>query len=247
LRGPRVQPACGTQTIYLDPDNFESDGDLDIDEWGGYEFFGPGPTVDDTTASALLGITYDSASTTVPLKCGDVRDNMIAEYVSYHSPFLPICSDFMSNLTYMAWYYKSGYSYSELTPDQTTGAPDWAVLQTYATITGVAPIVAQLGYITIKSGYRNPAAEVAAATKNDVKPYMNSRHLAGDAIDFATSSTSMWQTVHDLAITSQGCVEPVAVQGNTAHAHVDWRTKTGNNSPSGGNDFPWGSSSCPGA
>ncbi len=147
--------------------------------------------------------------------------------------------------------YSSYYSSSELTVDQSTGAPTYSILQQYALATGLDSVsdnafAGSTSHFAITSGYRNPAAEVAAAQQNGVKAYLNSRHLAGDAVDLSTGGDSAyWQAVYSAGLPAGACVEPVRVQGNYNHVHLDWRTQTGvSNTPSGGNSFP-SSASCP--
>jgi hypothetical protein len=97
---------------YWDPYNFLIFEYEDISDWGGLGFFGPGPDDSTDSPNANLGTTYDSATLFVPPLCGDVRDILMREYASYHSPFRPTCGDFM----YGPWWqlYFSYYTNLEL-------------------------------------------------------------------------------------------------------------------------------------
>ena len=97
-------------------------------------------------------------------------------------------------------------------------------------------ILADAAPLGITSAYRNPAAEIAAATSNGAKPAPNSRHEAGDGVDLTTtwSGKSLCPAIYNAAAASKtgACFEPAAQEtpkGSTtpSHAHVDWRAKTG--------------------
>jgi hypothetical protein len=103
-------------------------------------------------------------------------------------------------------------------------------------------VVAQSAPYGITSAYRNPAAEVSAATNNHTKPAPNSRHEAGDGADLRTNwgGTSIFDTIYGAAsaANSGACFEPGYAE-SYSHVHVDWRSQTGPNNNWGGTaDFP---------
>ncbi len=243
-------PWDGAQYVFSDPFNFLSFSDGTTQDYGGVSLFGPGPVQTSESSSTTLASTYDQATVVIPATCGDVRDILVQEYRSNHSPFIPGCADFMYDPSWQS--YGSYYTVSELIGDQSTGAPNYSVLQAYAYATGLNYMSDNINpgstaHLPINSGYRNPAAEIAIAHRYGQKAYMNSRHLAGDAVDITTRTNGsydrdFWGSLSQVAHQAGACVEPA----DGAHFHGDWRTQTGSsNTPEGGNSFPYRSTTCP--
>jgi hypothetical protein len=145
------------------------------------------------------------------LQCGDVRDNIRGEYYGYPgSSFYPLCTDF----TWIYGFTSKQFTFQQLTVDQSTGAEQFAILQSYfvSNLGAVFNILGNNPYIT--NGYRNPAAELAAALNNHKKYFPNSRHMAGDAVDLRTNSSSKtWTAQQSAGWAAGGCVEPATYQG----------------------------------
>jgi hypothetical protein len=208
---------------YYDNDGYESFGPLDESTTYG-DWYDPPYMVYHTTLQRLpLGHTTASDSTGTRSACGDVRDQLINEYiVSPGTTFTMItCSDFVASTGYTS---PGGFTFLQLAPTQTTGHGVYAVLQSYMA-NNLRTVFNTLGNSPgINSGYRNPALE-----KTMGKYYPNSRHMAGDAADLSAGSTSTYNLQRSAGLSAGGCVEPVDTkngpQYNYADTHIDWRTK----------------------
>lgn len=187
--------------------------EYDIDTYYQYPFTAFSPDTYDNGAPIDLGTTYDTAEATIPATCGDQRTTIIAEYTTYHAPYFPQCSEFTQtspdpSITF-AQFNSSTYS--------------WAIIRSWMIphLDQVHSTITQDSFtFTINSAYRNPAKEYSINGGR----YTGSRHIYGDAVDLATTSTN-WATFQAIGHANQACVEPTSVQGgSTAHSHMDWRT-----------------------
>jgi hypothetical protein len=206
------------------------------------DYYDPPFVLQHTSSKRLpLGKTSASDSTGARSACGDVRDQIIAEYLSKTRPttFTMItCSDFAWINTYTN---PGGFTFLQLAPTQSTGYGQFAVLQKYMALNLRNVFNSLGGGPTINSGYRNPAKEASVGTY-----YPNSRHMAGDAVDLATgNSQNTYTQQRNAGIQYSGCVEPVDLvhgpQTNYNHTHIDWRSQA---TPNGAVHFA-GPSSCP--
>jgi len=160
-----------------------------------------------------LGETYDTAQTSIPASCGtgDQRNTIIQEYVTYNTVYYPQCAEFAQSVT------GSAFTFQQLN----SGNYSWAILRSYFipklnSLESSAPF-------TVRSAYRNPAAESVAATNNNGRFVPGSRHMYGDAVDIVTTQ-STWSTYQTYGHQLGACVEPTSVQGGSyTHAHLDWR------------------------
>lgn len=154
--------------------------------------------------------TRDSAF--VPARgCGDERDQIIQEYITYGVDFVPACSDFTQNAS------SQHFSFAELN----TGDYIWAIIRGYF-LTGLEATRSNYGNpMIINSAYRNPArnARVGGAP--------NSRHMHGDAADIAAGDCDAWNRLADAACRAGAWVEPRS-QSGVGHVHMDWGHATTN-------------------
>lgn len=246
---------CG----YIDQLSFGQLIPFDLADIGYISLFGPGGASVIDNDFLPLATTTDSATITIPV-CGDVRDLMIKEYAQMSAYKITSCWDFVDPGTWNYYYMYLSHSYFDfygLTPDESTGWGQFAILQPYAYVDGLNAIgnqvAAQSAPYGITSGYRNPAAEYSAAAQNGVKPAINSRHMAGDGADLRTNwnGVSNFAQMYDAAAAanSGACFEPPDKESRS-HVHIDWRSKTGPvNNWGGTSDFPnptaWGPNGCP--
>lgn len=226
--------------LNYDIDGYNSFAPLDMSAPFG-DYYDPSFVLQHTSSKRLpLGKTTGSDSTGAPSACGDVRDQIIAEYLSKTRPttFTMItCSDFVWINTYTD---PGGFTFLQLAPTQTTGYGEFAVLQEYMAVNLRSVFDAVGNSPHINSGYRNPAKEAAQKTY-----YANSRHMAGDAVDLAAGNQAIYNQQRTAGLQYHGCVEPVDAthgpQYNYADTHIDWRTQA---TPNGAVHFA-GPGSCP--
>lgn len=231
---------CGTNDGWIDWGNFQLLEYYQDTEWLGQDWFAPGPEQDNTTYSPdiILGGTMDAAAVQVQPKCGDARDTLITEYTTFltdkngckwKTVFSPVCSDFADWYEYdFAAAVGGGYYAEYFAPTQTTDYGQFTVLQNYLNNALVA-FYNMLGSTPVPdSGYRNPLKEIDAAKAGQAKP--NSRHMAGDALDFPTTQ-DQWFQFYNAAwnpnLDPVPCFEPYEAQQTYDHAHLDWRTYYG--------------------
>jgi hypothetical protein len=165
------------------------------------------------TDSRALSLTVTSAG------CGDERDKIILEYVTYHVNLEPTCSSFTQSAR------SANFSFAELNVDNPYS---WAIIRTPLTTPsssgyGLERWRANAGGIPriVNSAYRAPAhnAEVSGTSQ--------SRHMFGDAVDLRNTSrtqaeyTFMAQPAIDAGASY---VEPVSMSG-LGHIHADWRNR----------------------
>ncbi len=173
------------------------------------------------SSNLYLGKTIASDSTSTPTACGDVRDQIIKEYKDESASFHPVCSDFNWIRT---WPSIGQFEFLTLTPTQSTGYGQWALIQSYMA-TNLRAAFDYLGTSpTITSGYRNPVKEASVG-----RFYPNSRHMAGDAVDLRTGGNqNVYIQQQGAGHKKHGCVEPVDLthgpQTDYNHTHIDWRT-----------------------
>ena len=186
---------------------------MGIDEPGIFDFTGPGPSTPTPNGPDIpLGQTYDNASLTTPPACGDVRDQMITEYRTNNTPFLPICSDFTQSSPDSHWTF----------PQLNSGTYSWAVIGSYFT-TGLVAVQNSAGNLTINGAYRNPEAEKTAASNAGAHYPPGSRHQYGDAADLATGNNqNTFTAIRSAGLNNSACGEPQSVSG-LGHVHLDWR------------------------
>jgi hypothetical protein len=215
---------------YYDTDGYSAFAALDLSSPYA-DFYDPAYVLEHTKSQRLpLGKTNDAASTGPPATaCGDVRDKVIAEYTAPTSltVFTQInCGDFSAAST---WPDPYNFTFSELTPTQTTGAGQFAVIQDYLP-NYLNSVFNALGSDPfINSGYRNPAKEASLAGGH--RFYPDSRHMAGDAVDLDNygNNQNIYLEFRTAGKDNDGCVEPVdpvhGPQTNYKDTHIDWRTE----------------------
>jgi hypothetical protein len=212
----------GGSTAYYDSDGYSTFAEDDLSSPFGEEY--DPPYVEYTTRTQIMHLGQTSASDVAKAHaaCGDQRDTLIAEYTKYVVVYQPFCTDFFAAAT---WPNTAGFTFAQLTPGQTTGSGQFAVLQSYmcTNLRAVFNTLAFSTQVNNAGGYRNPALEAAQKVY-----YNNSRHMAGDAADISTSGqgTTGYNTVRAAAKSVAGgkaCVEPLKKQGTNAYTHLDWR------------------------
>ena len=121
-----TDPCQGCQyEDYYDYEFYESLGIMAFDQYD----YGPQGPPQSSPESIPLGSTYDSAQATTPGKCNDVRDQIIAEYITYHVGYTPVCSNFTETAS------SAHFTFAELN----TGTYTWAILQAYF-LTGIETV-----------------------------------------------------------------------------------------------------------
>jgi hypothetical protein len=162
-----------------------------------------------------------SENGTSPL-CRDDRDQLTKEYSTYSSGFIPFCSSFTPSTNAQP---SSHFSFSELNAADINHGdfPDWAILRSYFLN----------GLENTRTNYQNQSITLSRAYSS---PYVqqqinpgeaHSRHIHGDAADMATGSVqTIWNALHNAALTAGACVEPENRSG-VNHVHADWRRSDG--------------------
>ena len=203
--GPGIQ----YEYVWEDYDGFASLGPCDIDQPFGMQFAPSYVPTTPQTQQLSLGTTYDEIATSLPVPCNDVRDLQIKEYTTYYASYKPVCADFT---WIFAWTYPGTFSFQQLTPDESTGGGQFAILQTYMATNLRQVFNAIAASPTATSGYRNPAAEKNAAVQNGTRYVPSSRHMASDAVDLRTGvnqNTYLSQT--NAAHTTGACVDQARI------------------------------------
>ena len=151
---------------------------LNIDVPWAYDFLMPGFSRNTPRQIISMGETNDQAQAKVNPACGDQRDTIIKEYVTYRAGFKPLSPQFT----------QTGHSQHFTFAELNTGDYSWAILMSNLLIqienvrsyNGSTPL-------NVSNAYRNPAKQ------NRVNPKApNSRHVFGDAVDFASSDVNTW-------------------------------------------------------
>jgi hypothetical protein len=189
-------PCESCRNDYVDYYDYSAYTGDDIDAIGEYEFMPHGNPVP-AHEVVTLGTTRVEVQATVPTACGDVRDQIRQEYVTYNIAYSPTCSIFTQTAS------APDFSFAELN----TGTYTWAILQRYF-LTGIETVRSGNGGVALSvvSAYRNPAKQVKI---NPSVP--NGRHVYGDAVDFGSNGNT-WQGLHNAGKAASGCVEPIAAQ-----------------------------------
>jgi hypothetical protein len=175
---------------------------------------------DETPTVNIMGKSLTPGVWTQGIVCGDERDSIIKEYITYKIPFTPTCDEFTQTA------HTADYSFSDLN----TGDYSWALIRQPLVNSavvgyGLEKWVANIGSVhLITSAYRNPArnARVGGAT--------SSRHLYGDAVDLqnVTRSTSEYNLLRKAALSAGAdYVEPLNGPCGTGCVHADWRKHKG--------------------
>jgi len=186
-----------------------------------------GPGTDNPPFCPVLSAVADGQGHV--LSCGDVRDNIIQEYIAFGIGFIPVCSDFTQTA------HSVYFTFAEI---NVTGDYTWALIR--------QPLIAvqSSGYgldawrtayggpRIINSGYRNPAHNAA------VGGAPQSRHVYGDAADFRNQSygtsnqTAEWQAMVNAATVAHAdFIEPSTGPCKYACTHADWRAHPGGYAP----------------
>jgi hypothetical protein len=161
----------------------------------------------------------------VTVKCGDVRDQIIQEYVTYSIGWQPICGYFTTSA------HSVYFTFQELN----SGDYTWALVKEPMTVAsssgyGLDDWRVQYGSArTMNSAYRNPKHNAAVGGAS------NSRHLFGNAGDLNNNSYSTscgtgsaclneWQKMQDAAIAAnRDYLEPSNGPCGYKCVHADWR------------------------
>lgn len=162
----------------------------------------------------ILGATNDTAQVTTPGKCGDVRDTMIQEYLNYHVALTPVCISFTQSVFSFVTHFTFG--------EMNSGDYNWAIL-TLPLQDGIENTRTDYGNqsLTVNSGYRNPAHQCAIDAGAGRRCTINSSHVMGAAVDFASNSGT-WAGIAAAGKAATACTEP-EVQSGSGHVHLDWR------------------------
>jgi hypothetical protein len=159
------------------------------------------------------------------IRCGDARDALIQEYITWTVNLTPKCSDFTQTAQ------SDHFSYDELT---TQSGTSWAILR--SVLTDPASSGRSLDYWRqllggvpqiVNSGYRGPYhnATMTDANGNPAPGATQSRHMYGDAVDMRNFSQTPdeWQVKYD-AFHQAGTayVEPQEGPCKLKCVHGDW-------------------------
>ena len=161
--------------------------------------------------------------------CGDVRDTIIGEYMTYNISYIPVCTDFTQTA------HANYFTFAEI---NVTGDYSWALIRQpliAAQTSGYGLDAWRANYggpRIINSGYRNPKhnALVGGAAQ--------SRHVFGDAADFRNQSfggqnqNAEWQAMVNAANSAAAdYVELSTGPCGYACTHADWRNHAGSYAP----------------
>lgn len=152
-----------------------------------------------------------TASAQVAVNCGNDIDNLIPEYPAYVADFIPGCADFTNSSSSLF------YSFGNFNISDASHYPGWAILRGYFQ-SNVDTTISQFGAPAhINSGYRSPQINYG------IDPTARgSRHIHGDAVDWASTSTT-WDNLAAAAKNSTAaCIEPRSATF-PGHVHADWR------------------------
>ncbi len=188
---------------YLDPFSY------DYFSFGSNSFLGPGPPRPNIGAM-LLGVVYNYFQQgNPPGRCNDDRDTIIRQYVTHQVNLRPVCNDFTNSA------HTVHFTFAEL---NVHNIYNWAILRDDL-LNGVEDVRSENGNtpLNVNSAYRTPARNASPG----VGGARQSRHMYGDAVDFA-SNQNTFQPLWDAGKRAGGCCEPLNVSGY-GHVHVDWR------------------------
>jgi Peptidase M15 len=185
-------------------------------------WIGPGPNSYAPAKSLSVGETYSNAQLRTPITCGDLRDQIAKEYVTYASPWLPACTQFNSNqstghYTFAQLNYPSPatapaeFPWALFTLDFMNGVDKWAT--NFLLVNNYVPHV--------NRGYRDPKQNNAAGG------VPGSRHISGQAADLQNvTNDTAGRTKLTNAFPTGGpalWVEPIQGPCKLACVHADWR------------------------
>ncbi len=178
---------CRNLVYYQDYYNYSSFASQD----GGVNFnddlylFGPGPQVETRTSAPPVPPTH-SSSTASSQTCGDVRDTIKAEYVSYRVGFQPQCNYFDTDAS-SEYFVFSQYNY----PSRATAPAKYPYAILTQQLLGFADNWYTRVTFPITSGYRCPSQNLAAGGTH------NSNHMRGIAIDAGNTggTSTTWNTL----------------------------------------------------
>jgi hypothetical protein len=163
--------------------------------------------------------------------CGDERDQMAMEYVSYGVPLRPQCTDFV-DIDAGESHYFSLADFNVACPSQKPAKYQWVLLRS-PLLEGVDPWVENYKAIItskykqpfrsriINSAYRVPSQNKACGGVS------NSRHMYGDAADMRniTRTTAEWKAMREAAEGNASWIEPLSGPCRLGCVHADWRDK----------------------
>ena len=179
------------------------------------------------------------SNTGVSPPCRDDRDQLMPEYVTFQSEFVPSCQEFDDAETFGhdELYPFSAFTFSVMNQSdiKRNDHPNWALLRLsmLKPVQFISDDYASIydQELTVDSAYRSPfvqyevTKEVCAQIgENPCQQHPRDRHIHGDAIDFNTyHDKQTWDTLHDLirdTVSPNACIEPTTAYG---HLHADWR------------------------
>jgi hypothetical protein len=147
-----AEPCTSYYQDYYYYDSFLGSPAGSINYGGDFFWFGPGPLEQERTQPATLAPTRSSATARATGACGDIRDTIIGEYLSYQVDLQPQCNYFTSGVsteyfTYSQLNYPSPATAPAKYPDAIfTQAALGFVNEWYSRVT-----------FPINSGYRCPS------------------------------------------------------------------------------------------
>jgi hypothetical protein len=229
-----VYPTSLGASVKVTQTGISFNGTLEVGTNSGYvEAVGNGtafgvPNQDSSLPANWVGTPFHF-SFTVPLVqgCGDVRDEIIAEYnlsysitnkkgvlVSVKPDFVPICSNFSNSAR------STYFNFSEIN----WGDYSWALVRTPLTTGKLDAWINEQGGAParpITSGYRNPAHNFNKV--HSTAP--GSRHMHGDAIDLANISRTVTEHnfLTETAYAVGAWVEHLSGPCKLGCVHADWR------------------------
>lgn len=135
-------------------------------------------------------------------RCGDQRDDIIAQYPARQVPWTPQCEDFTNGVPVQSYYTWEDWRSHEY-------PWEWAILRDYMVANNTCIIDNTSPYFpnTFSSGYRTPNKNAGTSGAAG-----NSRHMHGDAADIYEYSQEGWDYLRYVAKDSGACgfacVEP---------------------------------------
>jgi hypothetical protein len=161
-----------------------------------------------------------SFTVTAVAGCGDQRDQMIAEYVTFGVNLAPTCSSFTQSA------HSVHFSFAEL---NASNPYSWAIIRFPLTVAessgfGLDRWRANAGGTPrfVNSAYRAPAHNAAIGGASQ------SRHMFGDAVDLRNLSQTLAEyTLMSNAANNAGAsfIEPLTGSCGLACIHADWRNR----------------------
>jgi hypothetical protein len=190
--------------------------------------------VADWTGELLLGVNDNRFNdqgggwlVSASIGCGDGRDQMALEYLTYDVLLRPKCTDFVDS------GHSNYFSFADLNvacPSQAPAKYSWALVRS-PLLEGIDPWVESYKAIItskygrpykpriINSAYRVPSQNKACGGAP------NSRHMYGDAADMRniTRTNDEWQAMRQAAQGNASWIEPLSGPCRLACVHADWR------------------------